>query len=133
VLCAIPLEDILRAADLTAVVRVDGQEDVPALDLALVLLRLQLGNSVADERACDTARGRADGCAAEETHDRSRGDEGPDAGNRQGADPGEPSERAAEETPGARARRGAFGRLRVLLVREISRTLLVREQRRDVA
>src|SRR6185503_254339 len=99
----------------------------------LVLLGLQLRNAVADECAGETTGRSTDRSSAQQPHDRACRDERADAGNRQAPDACEPSESATEETAGPCAGRGAFRRLRPLLVCEIPCPLLVGEQRRDVA
>ena len=43
----VPLENLFRARPLSAVVGMNGNQDVPALDLPFVLLRFQLGDAVA--------------------------------------------------------------------------------------
>lgn len=54
VLGATALEDLLRLAALVRALGMDREEDVAALHTRLVLLRLELGNAEADQRASDS-------------------------------------------------------------------------------
>jgi len=74
-------------------------QDVAVSQLARVALRLELGHSHAHERARDSAEGRSDGGSTQQRHDRSRRDEGSNAGNRNGPDAREPTERPAHDPP----------------------------------
>src|SRR6185295_3714960 len=75
ILGAVPLEDFLRALHLVAVFGVYGEEDVPALHLALVSLGFDLRHSVADQRARDAARRASCGRPAQQAHDRAGRDQ----------------------------------------------------------
>src|SRR5690242_5802491 len=90
------LEDVLRAADMIAILRVDRDQDVAAADLALVTLRLVLGDTHPDERTDEPARRSTDRRAAERGHDRSSGDERAETRYRERADADEPAGDAAE-------------------------------------
>src|SRR4029453_9597570 len=72
-------------------------------------------------------------CAAGGGQGGPRRDEGPDARDREGTDAREQSQRAPDDATGRCAGGGTLRHLRSLLVREVARPLLVREQHRDVA
>lgn len=125
-------EDLLGALDFVAVFRVDGDQDVAALDLAFVTLGFKFRDAHSDERARNAAHRAAEGRAAEGRHDRAGRNERAHAGNRQRANARQPAQRPAEDAAGNAAGRRAFRRLGVLFVREILRARLIGEQHGDV-
>src|SRR5262245_12368099 len=126
------LEDLLGVRDLFARLRMDGQQDVPRLHLALVTLRLVLRYPVPDEKPGEPARRRA-GCRSSECrHDGTGGDKCPQTRDGQGADADQIADSATQHSPPDSARRRAFGCLGVLLMRKVARPLLVGEQDGDV-
>src|SRR5688572_683734 len=129
---ACALEDLLRALRLVGVLRMDGDQHVATLDLALVLLGLVLGDAESDQAPRDPADGRTDRCAAERSHDRPRGDERAESRDGQEADACEPTQCASHESARAGARGRAFRRLGAVRDGEIARAALVRHQYRDV-
>ena len=98
----------------------------------LVTLRFDLGNAEAYERAGDPADGRACGCTAQRCEQRAGVDEGSEPGDGERANSGEQTERASDDAASARARDGPFGRLGVVLMREVFGAALVREENGDV-
>src|SRR4030095_954057 len=126
-------EDLLGARALRAVVGVHRDQEIPALDLGLVLLRLVLRDAEPDQCAGQSPGSRASRCSAERGHDGTRRDEGPDPRDRERPDAREQSQRAPDDATGRCAGGGPLRHLRSLLVREVARPLLVREQHRDVA
>src|SRR5262245_55377932 len=126
------LEDLLHLRPLLAVLSVNREQDATVLDLAFVALALVLGNAGANERACQSSDHCTGRRAAQCGHDRSRRDEGPESGDGERADSGEPAERTAQDDAGTSARRRPFWRLAAALVREIAPPGGVREQDRHV-
>src|SRR4029450_10575297 len=124
VLGVVPLEDLLHLRHLLAVLGVHGEQNIAASQFALVLLRLQFWNAIADESAREPASRGADRRAAQSGHDRSRSYEGTEARDRQGSDPRKPPQGSTQDAPGARARRGAFRSLGLLLMRKVPCSLL---------
>src|SRR3954470_23974625 len=90
------LEDMAGELPRLRVGGVDGDQDLAALDLALVQLGLVLGDAEADQRAAAAAHGRAARDAAERGHDGAGGDERPEPRDGDRADPGQPAEGAAQ-------------------------------------
>src|SRR6185369_8475654 len=82
VLGVVPFEDLLDARDLGPVIGVHGEQNVAALDLSFVLLGFQLGNAIADQGPRKTSGRRADCRSAEQSHDRTSGNQGAYARNR---------------------------------------------------
>src|SRR6187402_30409 len=107
-------------------------QDAAFAHLGVVALGFELGNAHADERADDAAGGRADRGAAERGHDRSGGDEGADARNRQRTDTGKPAEAGTQAQSDDAARGRPFGRLGVMFMGEVARAAAVGKQRGNV-
>ncbi|HSS07783.1 MAG TPA: hypothetical protein VLK83_11690 [Rhodanobacteraceae bacterium] len=126
------LEDLTGDVALLAVFRVHGNQDVPRANLRVVAFGFELGNSHADEPA-DHATGRcSDSSSPERGHDRTGGNERADTGNRERADASQPTYGGTDTQTRDATRGCAFGRLGVVLVREILGAAFVGQQRRDV-
>jgi len=111
---------------------VHREQDAAVLDPAFIPLRFVLGYAHSDERTGQSANGSADTGAREGGHDRSGSDERPKTGDRERPDTGEPSERSTDDRSRACAGRGALGRFRPFLHREVFRAGGFREQHRDI-
>jgi hypothetical protein len=117
---------------LVSVLDVDRKKDVSILDLGLVLLGLDLRNPHPDQRPGESADRGSGRRSTERRHDRTRSNEWAQSGNRECANPCQQTDRAADGAACARTRDSTLGCLGVLLMREVSRTLLVGEQSRNV-
>ena len=95
-MCGCSVQYFARPIGLRGVIGVNGNEDVPFLDLALVAARFVFGNAHADQRAGDATDCCAHGGGAERGHNRTRGEEWTDARDGERADSREPAKRAGK-------------------------------------
>src|SRR4029079_4815946 len=126
------LEEFFHSSDLVRRRAMDREQHAAVLDATLVPLGFVLGKSHADERTNQPAYRSADPNACERGHDRTGSDEWSQSGDGECADAGKQSQRAADRAARRRAGGRALGRLRVLLVGELLRALVVRQQHRNV-
>ena len=103
--------DFLGAFDFVVGIGGDGDEVVPGPEFAFVDACFDFGNAEADQAADDSSRSRADGGAAECSHDGAGRDEWADARDGERANADEEADDAARNSAGGGSGGGAFGGL----------------------
>src|ERR1022692_3387914 len=108
------------------------QQNTALFDSAFVPLGLILRHAHTDECADQSADRAANSQAGQGSHNRAGRNERTEARNRQCADTDQQSQGAAHYAPGSHASGRSLGRLRVLLMSELLRALVVGQEHRNV-
>src|SRR5580704_12408264 len=108
------------------------EQHAARLHAAFIALRFILRHSHADQSADESTHRPARAQTRQRAHDGTSRDERSDARDGQRADAGQQTECAANYASCGHARGGALRRLGVLLVGEIFRALVIRQQHRNV-
>ena len=106
----------------------NGEKDAAAFDASFVARGYIFRNAHPDESSGQAADCSAHAHAAQQSHDRTRGDKRSQPWNGQHSDAGKPSERAANHRAGSGAGCRAFGRLCALFESEVLRAFVVGER-----
>src|ERR1017187_9735464 len=126
------LQQVLCPRNFVRGVTMYRQQNTAPFDSAFVPLGLILRDAHTDECADQSADRAANSQAGQGSHNRAGRNERTEARNRQCADTDQQSQGAAHYPPGSHASGRSLGRLRVLLMSELLRALVVGQEHRNV-
>src|SRR5205085_8901054 len=109
VLSASVLKNRLRFLSPVAVIGMDGEQYIPALDPTFIALRFILGNAHADQSPRDSTDHAACADSCQSPNDRSSRDQRPYARDSQASDSSKPAERSTDYAAGDDPGSGPLG------------------------